>query len=76
MVQANMNSTMLFTQSMPVQSFEDQKEQERKKVEFIMQSKNTETQQKINLIKDRLEAIEGNSSIKGIKVMHLGLYHR
>ena len=59
MVQDKVNSGMLFTQSLPVQSFDYPKEQERKKVEFIIQPKNTETQQKVNLIEERLNAIEG-----------------
>ena len=41
--QVEVNSGMLFTQSLPVQSFDELKEQERKKVEFMMQPKNTET---------------------------------
>ena len=32
-----------------------------------MQAKNIETQQRVNLIEERLKAIEGNSSIKGME---------
>ena len=37
------------------------KEIERKKVEFMMQLKNTKTQQQVNLIEERLKAIGGNN---------------
>ena len=38
-----------------------------------MQLKNVETQQKVNLIEERLKAIEGNSSIMGMDAIELSL---
>ena len=37
----------------------------------MMQLENTETQQKVNLIEERLKAIEGNSLIKGMDSIEL-----
>ena len=44
--QVEVNSVMLFTQTLPVQNADEQKEQEKKRVEFMMQPKSNETQQK------------------------------
>ena len=41
----------------------------------MMQLENTETQQKVSLIKERLKAIERNSSIKGMDAIELSLVH-
>ena len=38
-----------------------------------MQPKRDDTQQKVNLIEERLKAIEGNSSIKGMDAIKLSL---
>ena len=38
-----------------------------------MQPKRDDTQQKVNLIEERLKAIEGNSSIKGMDTIELSL---
>ena len=67
------NPTTIFTQSLPFQSSEELKEQKRKKLEMIRQSKGGNTQQKVNLIEERLKAIEGNSSIKGMDAIELSL---
>ena len=67
------SSTTIFTQSLPLQSSEELKEQERKKLEMMMQFKSGNNQQKVNLIKKRLMAIEGNSSIKGMDAIELSL---
>ena len=71
--QVEANLGMLFTQSLPIQSSDELKEQEQNKVEFMMQLENTKTQQKVNLIEERLKAIEGNSSIKGMHAIELSL---
>ena len=47
--------------------------QERKKLEMMMQSEGGNTQQKVNLIEERLKAIERNSSIKGMDDIKLSL---
>ena len=39
----------------------------------MMQSERDDTQQKVNLIEERLKAIEGNSSIKGMDAIELRL---
>ena len=39
----------------------------------MMQPKNIKTQQKVNLIEERLKSIEGNSSIKGMDAIELSL---
>ena len=39
----------------------------------MMQSENTKAQQKVNLIEERLKAIERNSLIKGIDPIELSL---
>ena len=67
------NLATILTQSLPFQSSEELKEQERKKLEMMMQFKSGNTQQKVNLIKKRLMAIEGNSSIKGMDAIELSL---
>ena len=41
--QAEINSTMIFTQPLPVQSLDELKEQERKKVESMMQPESNDT---------------------------------
>ena len=40
---------------------------------MMMQSEGDNTQQKVNLIEERLNAIEGNSSIKGMDAIQLSL---
>ena len=67
------NPVTIYTQSLPLQSSKELKEQERKKLKMMMQSKGGNTQQKVNIIKERLKAIEGNSSIKGMDVIELSL---
>ena len=42
-------------------------------MEFLLQLENTKTQQKVSPIKERLKAIKGNSSIKGIDAHELSL---
>ena len=39
----------------------------------MMQPESNETQQKVNLIEERLKAIEGNSSIKSMDTIELSL---
>ena len=39
----------------------------------MMQLKNTEIEQKVNLIKERLKAIKGNRLIKGMDATELSL---
>ena len=43
-VQTILNLGMFFIQSLSIQSSDDQEEQERKKMEFLMQPENTKTQ--------------------------------
>ena len=42
-------------------------------MEMMMQSEGGNTQQKVNLIEERLKAIKGSSSIKGVNVIELSL---
>ena len=39
----------------------------------MMQPNSNETQQKVNLVEEKLKAIEGNSSIKGMDTIELSL---
>ena len=45
-IESTLDETIMivFTQSLHVQSFDDQKKPERKKMEFLMQTENTKTQ--------------------------------
>ena len=63
----------MFTQDLFGQNSDERKEQEGKRVEFMMQPEKNDTQQNVNLIEERLKAIEGNSSIKGMDVIKLSL---
>ena len=71
--QVDGNPTTIFTQSLPLQSLKELKEQERDKLEMMIQTEGGNTQQKVNLIEERLEAIEGNSFIKGMDAIELSL---
>ena len=63
----------LFTQTLPIQSLEKEKEHERNNVDSMMQTKKDKTQQKVNWIEKMLKAIEGNSSIKGMDSLEQSL---
>ena len=52
---------------------EELNEHERKKLEMMMQPEGSNTQQKVNLIEEKLKAIEGNNSIKGMDAIELSL---
>ena len=71
--QMDNNPATIFIQSLPLQSSKELKEEERNKLDMMKQFEGGNTQQKVNLIKERLKAIEGNSSIKGLDVNELSL---
>ena len=72
-IPVEISPSVIFTHSTPMPSLEDPKKQERKNFKFLMQSESLETQQKINLIKERLKAIKRNNVIRGMDATELSL---
>ena len=71
--QTEFSPSVISTHTTLMPSRVDPKEQERKNLEFLMQPWNSETQQKVKLMEERLKAIEGNNSKKGMDVVDLSL---
>ena len=71
--QTEFSPGVIFIYTTPMSSLEDSKEQERKNLKLLMQLESLETQQKVNLIKERLKAIEGNNVIRGMDATKINL---